>query len=365
MSGEVDERRFHQVGRTGNKVLVRGCELGEDDTVRLSERGRLGQVVLLGQEVLPAGGEVARQPALELLVLLGVLARVLFEHGVPVRFEPGALVLDIGEELVDLVGDEELLGEVKPERLLDVRDLILTEGGTVGLAGSLEVGREADDGGDDDEYGLAAGVGPSLLERVDDGVNVFTSGLDVDDVPVLSAELADGVLAEAAVDVSARPNRRERVNFRIRVKEEGKRRDLPVDSDGVHVVNKDEVVESQVSSERDGLLSDTLLQASVSGEAEDLGLAGDLEPGSVVLGCDLLASNGESDCVRDALAERTGRDLDSGELDLGVSGSHGQVLHGGWRVVGLELVNRPGGVAGEVEEHVLEETGVAGREDES
>lgn len=226
MSGEVDERRLHQVGRTGDKVLVRGCELGEDDTVRLSERGRLGQVVLFGQEVLPAGGEVARQPALELLVLLGVLARVFFEHGVPVRLELGALVLDVGEELVDLVGDEELLSEVKPERLLDVRDLVLAEGGTVGLTRSLQVGRETDDGGDDDEDGLAAGVGPGLLQRVDNGVDVLASGLDVDDVPVLSAELADGVLAEAAVNVSARPNRRECVSFKVRVEKEGEEKRL-------------------------------------------------------------------------------------------------------------------------------------------
>jgi GMP synthase PP-ATPase subunit len=126
-------------------------------------------------------------------------------------------------------------------------------------------------------------------------VEVARAVVDLDDMPVLGPELCTRVVGEARVDVA-------------------------VDGDAVVVVDEDEVVEAEVTSERDGLLTNTLLQAAVAGEAEDLGVAGDGEALTVVLGRDLLAGDGETDSVGDALAERTSRDLDAGELDLRVAG---------------------------------------------
>ena len=171
-------------------------------------------------------------------------------------------------------------------------------------------------------------------------MEVARAVVDLDDVPVLSAELCARVVGEARVNVA-------------------------VDGDAVVVVDENEVVKPKVTGERDGLLADALLQAAVAGEAKDLGVAGDGETFAVILSRDLLASDRETDGVGDALAERACSDLDTRELNFWVTSSNRAVSECRGRVVSLELVEGPGRVAREMEEDVLEEASVAGREDEA
>jgi hypothetical protein len=108
-------------------------------------------------------------------------------------------------------------------------------------------------------------------------------------------------------------------------------------------------------------LTHTLLKTSVTSHAPDLAID-NWESILVEPRPELLPGHSETDRIGNALAERTGRALHTGELDLRVS-SRDTVSDGS--VVLLDRVERPGLVPREVEHEVLEQTGVSDREDKA
>lgn len=73
-----------------------------------------------------------------------------------------------------------------------------------------------------------------------------------------------------------------------------------------------------MAGERERLLSDTFLKAAVADEAPDL-VVDDGVGGLVVCGGEVLGGDGEAEGVGDALAEQARRELDTGELNFGVT----------------------------------------------
>ena len=136
-----------------------------------------------------------------------------------------------------------------------------------------------------------------------------------------------------------------------------------VEGDLVGVVEDDEVVELLVGGEGGGLGGDTLLEATVTGEGEDV-VVEDLVVVGVVDGLGHLLGGGETDGVGNTLSEGTGGALDAGGVvlgvgELGVTGGHGVVL-----TEVLELID--GEVeASKVEPGVKEHGSVAGGKDEA
>ena len=89
-----------------------------------------------------------------------------------------------------------------------------------------------------------------------------------------------------------------------------------VDRDVVVVVDEHDAAELQVPGERRGFVADALHEVAVAGDAEDAVVA---QLGAEALAQVLLLDR-EPDRVREALAERTGRDLDAlGVAVLGVA----------------------------------------------
>ena len=73
-----------------------------------------------------------------------------------------------------------------------------------------------------------------------------------------------------------------------------------------------------MAGEGEGFLPDALLQAAVADEAPDL-VVDDGVGGLVVCGGEVLGGNGEAEGIGDALAEQARRELDTGELNLGMT----------------------------------------------
>ena len=73
-----------------------------------------------------------------------------------------------------------------------------------------------------------------------------------------------------------------------------------------------------MAGEGEGFLPDALLQAAVADEAPDF-VVDDGVGGLVVCCSEVLGGDGEAEGVGDALAEQARRELDTGELNLGVT----------------------------------------------
>ena len=106
--------------------------------------------------------------------------------------------------------------------------------------GSLQLGSESNDGLQVDD-GRLVGVLLGLLDGSSDPGVVVVTVLDVQDLPSVRLEPHLDVLGEGTGGVS-------------------------VDGDLVVVVDGDQVAELEVTSERGGLGSDTLLETTVTGE---------------------------------------------------------------------------------------------------
>lgn len=108
-------------------------------------------------------------------------------------------------------------------------------------------------------------------------------------------------------------------------------------------------------------LTNTFLNTSIPTETPNL-LPRDLEPISTILSFNLFPSHGHPYGICDSLSKRPGGDLDTGVFDFWMSSSHGVDFERLGGVVVFELFKSPLRVAGEVEENVLEETGMSGGE---
>ena len=132
-----------------------------------------------------------------------------------------------------------------------------------------------------------------------------------------------------------------------------------VEGDVVGVVNEDQVVQLLVTGESDGLESDALLHAAVTGERDHV-VVEDRMLGGVEAGGGHLAGERETDGVGDPLAERASGGLDTGGLvELGVAG--------GLRVELAEILQllKREVVAAEMQPRVEEHRAVAGGEDKA
>jgi hypothetical protein len=235
----ADKGRLEEIGTADDERRVLGDQSLDHDPRGLSRGdGLLGQVFLLWQVLLPALPELSGDSSLELGALLWVGSLVLGEQLVPIRLVLGTPGLAVFKVVVDLVGDDKLFVGVKAELLLDMDDIVITESGTVDGSG-LGFGRaDTDDGSDVDEDWFALDL-LGFLEGVDNGSElklapfafcktyVVGTVVHLDNLPVASLELGRGVVGEARVDVA-------------------------VDSDGVIVVDEDQVVETKVAGHGDG-----------------------------------------------------------------------------------------------------------------
>ena len=132
-----------------------------------------------------------------------------------------------------------------------------------------------------------------------------------------------------------------------------------VDRDVVVVVVVDELAEAEVAGDRRGLHRDPLHHVAVGADRVDAAVD-DLVVGPVVALGEEAVGDREADAVREALPERAGRRLDPlGDEVLRMAGRLRAPL-----AEALELLEREV-VAGEMERGVLEDAGVAGREDEA
>ena len=111
---------------------------------------------------------------------------------------------------------------------------------SVNSTGSLQLGSESDDGPEPDD-GRLGRVLLGLLDGSGDSSIVVVSVLDVQDLPAVRLEPHLDVLGERTGGVS-------------------------VNGDLVVVVDGNQVSELEVTSERGGLGSDTLLETTVTGE---------------------------------------------------------------------------------------------------
>lgn len=190
-----------KIGRAGNELRNDIVDLLDDSLGKLTgSDGRVGDLV--GRELLlPAGGELASQTTLEVGGLGLVLASVLLEKLVPLLLSSGTLVGVLVVKVVDLLGDDEALGGVEAELLLDGGAVILLEGVTVDTAGTLELGTVANGGGEPDHGGLVLD-GLALLDGLLNALEVVVTVLDPHNVPAVGLEALGDVLSEGALGVT-------------------------------------------------------------------------------------------------------------------------------------------------------------------
>ena len=254
------------------------------------------------------------------------------------RSLPLLLGLDPGRPrvhvLVDLVRHVEVLVRIEPERLLGGADLVLAERRAVRLGGVDRVRRAVGDVAADDDQRRALLLGLRGADRPLERAEV----LGVRDrlhVPAVRLEALALVLGREA------------------------ERRRAVDRDVVVVVEVDEPAEAEVAGDRRGLHRDALHHVAVGADRVDAPVD-DVVVGPVVALGEEAVGDREADAVREALPERARRRLDAlGQEVLRMAGRARLPL-----AEALQLLEREV-VAGEVERGVLEDAGVAGREDEA
>ena len=329
----VDVRvvRRREVGGAADELGDTGSQALDDLAARRAGRETLGVGLEGGQLRVPALGQLAGERALELGSELGVRRAVGLELGLP-----GLAGLDATRLVIhvrgDVVGHEELL--VLGPAVVGLRelDLLIAKRRAMSLGGVLLVrgtGRDVRAQHDDRRTVV-------LLGRVDRGAHVVErpAVLEALRVPAKCLEALRHVLGEGQAGVA-------------------------LDRDPVVVVDHRELAELEVPTERRGLLGHTLHQVAVGADAEHA-VVDDLVAGTVVARSEHALGERETDHVADALAERSGRNLDARRV---------AELRVAWRERAplaelLEVLKRDV-VAREVQRGVLEHAGVARREDEA
>lgn len=190
-----------KIGRAGKELGNDIVDLLDDSLGELTGGNRrVGDLV--GRELLlPALGELARETALEVGSLSLVLTSVLLEELVPLLLSGGTLVGVLVVHVVNLLGNDEALGGVEAELLLDGGTVILLEGVAVNATSALELGAEANGGGESDHGGLVLDL-LALLDGLLNGLEVVVTVLDPHDVPAVGLEALADVLSEGALGVT-------------------------------------------------------------------------------------------------------------------------------------------------------------------
>ncbi len=323
-------RRRRQIGRAAHQ---RRHALG--DRVEHLARRLARRHPLAGREDRDVGvpplGQFAREPALELFRLVGIVLRVGLERRVPRGLQLGALRDRLAEVRERILGDVERRLKRPAEVLLGELQLLCAERLAVRLGRVLPVrAAEADVRARHDER-RALGLALRLGERVLDlGQAVAVDALDV---PVVAVEARRRVLGVGDVG-------------------------RPLDRDVVVVVEDDELAELEVAGERGGLARDALHQVAVARDRVRE-VVDDRVAVAVEARREVRLRYRHADRVREALTERTGRGLDARRQPvLRVARRERVPL-----TELLELLERQV-VAGQVQKRVEEHRAVSGREDE-
>ena len=339
-----------KIGRAGDELGNDIVDLLEDGLGELTGGNRRVGSLVSGELLLPVLGELAGQTTLEVGSLGLVLGGVLLEELVPLLLSGGTLVGVLVVHVVDLLGNDEALGGVEAELLLDGGTVVLLEGVTVDATSALELGAEANGGGESDHGGLVLD-GLALLDGLLNALKVVVTVLDPHDVPAVGLEALADVLSEGALGVT--------VCGMLAVSELSNFSSVLTNGNVVVVVEGDQVAELQVTGSGGSLGGNTLHGAAITEEA--VGVVVDKLVAGLVEGTSGLAlSHGETDGIGETLAERTSGDLNAlGVVGLGVTGGDAVELTEVLEVVEGELV------AEQVEQGVLQDTAVAVGEDEA
>ncbi|CAM5581502.1 hypothetical protein SCYAM73S_04252 [Streptomyces cyaneofuscatus] len=341
-----------EVGRAAPQLGEHGCQRGQDVAGGLAGGDALGVGVEDGQAVGPAVGELLLQQPVQERGALGVGGAPLLVAGLPGAVGLGAPFPYRTGVFQYVVLDGEVGVRVEAEQLLGGGDLVVAEGGTMGLAGVLLGGRGPADDRPQQDQGRAAGLALRGLDGGEQGVDVLhvvagAGEVDRLDVPAVRGVAGGHVLAEGDVGVV-------------------------LDGDVVGVVEDDEVAELLASGQRTGLGRDAFHQVAVGGddvhvvvEGAGAGRRVGVEEAALAAG-----GHGHADGGGEPLAERPGGDLDApGVAVLGVAGGAGapgsqrlQVvqLHAVTAQVQLDVEGEAGVAAGE-HEAVAAEPLVVGR----
>ena len=190
-----------EIGRAGDELGDDIVDLLEDGLGELTGGNRRVGGLVGGELLLPVLRELASQTTLEVSGLGLVLGSVLLEELVPLLLSGGTLVGVLVVHVVDLLGNDEALGGVEAELLLDGGTVVLLEGVAVNATGALELGAEANGGGESDHGGLVLD-GLALLDGLLDALKVVVTVLDPHDVPAVGLEALADVLGEGALGVT-------------------------------------------------------------------------------------------------------------------------------------------------------------------
>jgi len=256
-------------------------------------KDRLGQLAgsdglvgsLVGWEgLLPALWKHTRkttgQVSVGILVLLGVLLKEL----VPLLLSGGTVGGNLVAGVVDLLWNDEALGWVKTELLLDGLAVVLLEGVTVDTASTLELRTETNGGGQLDHGWLVL----DLLGLLDGSLHTLEIGvtlLDVLDVPAVRLETLGNILGEGTLGVT-------------------------VDGNVVVVVDGDQVTELQVTGHGSGLTGDTLHGATITEKGVGV-VVDELKTWLVEGGGGVSLGDGKTNSVGETLTKRTSGNLNT------------------------------------------------------
>ena len=170
-------------------------------------------------------------------------------------------------------------------------DFLVKDGVTVCLMGVGRLGRRGSDDRADDDERRRVSDGLGLVEPVLERIEIFPDLAKLKDVPAIRAEAGRSVVTQGQIG-------------------------LAIDRDVIVVVDHHELAEAEVPSERRRLVTDALREASISGDGEDIVI----EQVRAVPGAQLRLGDRHAHGIGHALAERTGRDLDTGGVpDFGVA----------------------------------------------
>ena len=316
--------QFRQQRTEGFQRHLRGLARGDDRALGL----QFLQIVLRGfGEAL---GQLAAQPARQLGRLRRILRRVGLEQRVPFRFARTGAVPAPG--FVDRGGDLER--RMRPAQLgARGGDLVLAQRRAMRRFLAL-LGRraETDHGTAADQRGLVR-FGQRGLDGLLDFHGIVTVDL-ADHLPAVGFETRGGVVGEPAVGIA-------------------------VDRDVVVVPEADQLAQSPGTGERSGFVRDAFHQAAVA-EENPGAMVDDIETVAIETLREQFFRQGETDRVRQALAERAGRRLDARRfVPLRMTGGLRMQLP-----ETLDLVHRQV-VAGQVQQRVLQHRAMPVRQHET
>jgi hypothetical protein len=190
-----------QISGTGEKLRKNAVDLLQNSLGKLTRgNGSIGRLVG-GEALLPALGKLSSKTSGQIGVLILVFSSVFLEEVVPLLFLGGTCGGGLSVQVVDFLGDDEALGRVEAESLLDTLGVISLEGVTVDTTGTLELGTETNGGGDLDNGGLVLDL-LGLADGLLDALEVVVTVLDLKSVPAVGFETLQDIFGESALGVT-------------------------------------------------------------------------------------------------------------------------------------------------------------------